>query len=218
MPFVPQVAGVPPLTSYLVGAVSLLVSDIIGLFFGSTSQWGLFDALTGSPVVIADSVISFDYKQDYTVSDYTVEKGAFESYDKVRLPFEVMLRFASGGNSANRSDLLDSIESIMGDLNLYNAVTPDAIYLGVNAFHQDYKRTAKQGVGLVSVDLRVREIRVAPNTQFSNTQSPSGANPIGGGGVTPVDTGSGSSSGGVRVGFPNTGQGTINQSSLGGIT
>ena len=184
MPAVPFAPGVPPLTSYLVNSVVLLVTDAILSILGTpTQQWGLYST-SGFPVILADSVISFEYSQDFLVSDYQTEKGGFESYDKVRVPFTAKLRFATGGSVSHRQRMLDSIASIIGDTNLYDAVTPEEIYQSVNLIHQDFRRTASQGLGLVSVDVTVREVRTMATTQFSNTQQPSGANAVSGGNVS----------------------------------
>ena len=80
---------------------TLLVSDLVNQFaaiFGP--QRGIF--LEGIPVVTAESVISFEYRQDYTIADYPVEGGVFESYDKVQVPFLAKIRFAQGGSTADR--------------------------------------------------------------------------------------------------------------------
>jgi hypothetical protein len=75
------------------------------------------------------------------------------------------------------SDLLDSVAAIAGDLNLYNVRTPEATYADVNVVHYDYRRTARNGVGLIEVDVWVREVRVTGLSTFGNTALPSGADP-----------------------------------------
>jgi hypothetical protein len=178
MPFFPNIPvapGVPILNRNPIVAASqiiLLAEDLISIFVGGLfgPQWGIF--LDGEPVVMADSVISFDFKQDWTVPTYSVEQGGFESYDKVQLPFEVRLRMTAGGDQTSRQNFLDSIQAIVGDFNLYDAVTPEEVYTSVNVTHWDYHRSAQQGAGLITVDIQLTEIRVTATTQFGNTQSP----------------------------------------------
>jgi hypothetical protein len=180
MPNVPQVAGVPPLNSYLAaGDVVLLTADEAVIASLVTPQWGIY--LNGEPVVEADSVVSFEYKQEYTVSDYPLEQGAFESYDKVQLPFDVKIRYAQGGSESDRQTFLQSIASIIGTLNFYSVVTPEVVYPSVSVTHYDYRRTAVNGVGLIMADVWCTQIRVSATTTFSNTQQPSGASPQGNG-------------------------------------
>jgi hypothetical protein len=191
MPFVPFDPGVPPLTSYApLGVITLLTQDalaFLGALFGP--PWGIF--LSGVPIIQADSVVSFEYRQEWTVSDYPVEQGAFETYDKVELPFEGKFRFSAGGSEVDRFALLQSIADIADSVTLLDIVTPEQVYPSITIYHYDYRRTATNGVGLLQVDVWCREVRVTTTTAFSNTQQPSGANAQGTGNVqtqTPTNT------------------------------
>ena len=186
MPLVPNVLGVPPLTSYspaasLVFLTADLVLSLVGFLF--PVQWGIF--LNGLPIIDADSVVSFEYKQEWTVSDFPLEQGAFQSYDKVQVPFDVRVRYATGGSQVDRQSFLDSIQAIAGSLLLFDVVTPEAIYNSVNITHWDYRRTSTNGVGLLVVDIWCVEVRVTAVTAFSNTNQPAGASPQPGGLVQP---------------------------------
>ena len=76
------------MSSYTVDVPILLLADALGLPPSPLApQWGIY--LDGEPVVDADSVVTFDYRQEWTVSDYPLEQGAFQSYDKVQTPFDV---------------------------------------------------------------------------------------------------------------------------------
>lgn len=181
MPAVPQAPGVPALSSYLAeAAVVLLTADVLTALAGLLGpQWGIFQG--GAPVVIADSVVSMEYKAEWTVSNYPVEQGAFESYDRVIVPFEARVRFATGGSMADRLALLTSLAAVTQDTTLFDVVTPEAVYQSVSITHYDYRRTGQSGVGLLQADVHCIQVRVTTTTQFSNTQSPSGASPTGGG-------------------------------------
>src|SRR6266852_3939160 len=181
MPLVPNVPGVPFLSSYspatsLVILAADLVTSLVGIL---APRWGIF--LGGIPIIDADSVVSFEYKQEWTVSDFPLEQGAFQSYDKVQVPFDVRVRYATGGSEVDRLLFLDSIEAVAGTLQLFDVVTPEAIYTSMNITHWDYRRTSVNGVGLLVVDIWLIEVRVTATTQFSNTQNPSGASPQSGG-------------------------------------
>ena len=185
MPQVFNVPGVPPLSSYASGSISLLLNDVVNFLLGPFfPQWGIF--LNGFPVVLADSVISLEYKQEWTISDYPVEQGAFESYDKVQTPFHARIRFATGGSEQSRQAFLDSIAAIAGTLTLFDVVTPEEVYQSVNVSHYEYNRTATSGVGLIAVDVLCIEVRVTATQTFSNTKAPSGAAPVSSGNGQPV--------------------------------
>jgi hypothetical protein len=182
---VPNVPGVPSVlfASSVGQVISLLTQDAASLFMGGFQQqpWGIY--LGGSPVVLADNVVSFDYRQQWAISDYPVEKGAFGSYNKVQIPFDGRFRFTAGGSEANKQALLSSIAAIAGDLNFYTIVTPIAIYASVNINHYDYSQTATNGVGLLSVDVWTEEVRETAGQAMSNTASPTAATQVNGGTV-----------------------------------
>jgi len=170
-------AGIPNLLGDVAGLflapTELLTFDsFIGYGLGAPPEWGVF--LNGVPVILADTVTSFGFKQAWSVSDYPVERGGFESYDKVNSPYIAQVQFVSGGSEAKRQALLDSIAAIGDTLTLYDVITPEAIYVGVNVTAYDYRRTAVNGLGLMIVDVTLLEIREEGTTDFKNTKSPSG--------------------------------------------
>ena len=167
--------GLPGLPSSVnvLSDVALLVSDAINLLGLGTPQWGLFR--DGFPVVVADNVVAFDFREDYRISKAPLEGGAFTSYNKVQIPFGIVLRFSAGGSLANRQALLESIDAIIGSLDLFDAVTPERTYASVNPTHRDYHRSAESGQGLLVVDLHCELVNQSIESEFGNTQSPTAA-------------------------------------------
>jgi len=149
-------------------------------------QWGIFQ--NGIPVVTADTVAAFEYRQEWVLSDFPVEGGAFRSYDKVFTPFDARFRFVAGGSEANRAALLASVQAIAGNLTLYDAASPEAIYIGCNIKHFDYRRTSTRGVGLIEIDVWLEQVMVTSSSQ-NNTAQPSGASPTNDGSIQPIDLG-----------------------------
>ena len=185
---VPNVAGVPAL-NFAPGfsqGLALLSSDAASYFsaqFGP--QWGIFRG--GAPVVVADSVIGIEYRKESSLSDYPLEQGAFETYDKVQLPYDARVRFSSGGSEANRAALLASIKAVADDYNLYDVVTPEATYTSVNIMHHDYRRTARNGLGLIQVDVWCLQVRITGSGTTSATQTPDASGLHNNGTVQPTD-------------------------------
>lgn len=179
MPFVPQFPGVPPLSSYAppVALALLTVDAVLSLLGIGIPQWGIF--FQGFPVVVADSVVSFEYKEDWSISSYPVEQGAFETYNKVQVPFDVRVTYSAGGSPINRLALQASIDAIMSSLDLFDVVTPEKVFLSVNPVHQDFRRTAGDGVRLLKISVWCQQVRVTAQAQFTSTQTPSGASPQG---------------------------------------
>ena len=171
---VPDVQGVPPVIFASSGGnqVELLTQDTARYITGSFGQqWGLF--LNGQLVVTADTVAAFDYKKDWALSDYPVEQGGFESYDKVERPFDVRLRFVAGGSAQRRAALLATVGAISGTTTLYAAATPDVAYANVSVKGYSYSRTAANGLSLLVIDVLCSEVRQASAIDAMSVASPS---------------------------------------------
>ncbi len=183
---IPKVPGVPGLMSYAANSIVLLVADLVGFAFGGSpgsNPWGIY--LDGEPVIEFDSTISFDLRQDFPISDYQVEDGGFQSYDKVQLPTDIRVRLATGGSVSARQRFLQSIDAVMNTTDLYDIVTPEIVYTGYNFTHRDFRRNGSEGAGLISVDLWMTEVRETATATFTNTQTPSGAGQQSAGNVQP---------------------------------
>lgn len=195
---VPDVPGVPAV-SFAPGSdilPTLLTGDLVTQFsavFGP--QWGIF--LNGQSVITAESVTGFEFRNDWTISDYPVEGGVFETYDKVLLPFLAKVRFASGSSTQARSDLLTAIAVAAASFDIYDVVTPEFTYIGCNISHYDYRREAQKGLGLIVVDVWLSQVIVQNTGGLSagNVQNPSSADPQNQGNVQTTNVGSGSSTG-----------------------
>lgn len=173
VPFAPGVPVMsrPPDALVGFGGVALLVEDILGAAFGSVSEWGIFDA-DGLSVVPHDSVVAFDYREEHAISDYPVERGGFQSYDKVAIPYDVRFRFTSYGSPAIRADFLSALATASSSLELYTATTPDAIYPSCNIVSYSYHReTRNGGVGMLLVDVLLREVRETGQTQLAQSSA-----------------------------------------------
>jgi hypothetical protein len=216
MPDVPNVPGVPPLSSYSPGVGQLLTSDSVSLaemgISAAFSLWGIY--INGVPVVLpagafnalgavgnlvgaaasaigtiaaisgaialpvtTASFVDVEYKQDWPISDYPVEAGGFQSYDKVQLPFDLKVRLAGGGSAPEILLFLNAIDAMANSIGLFSVITPEGAFNSLNVSHYDYKRTAKNGVSLIVVDVWFTQIRVTSTATFTNTQSPANADP-----------------------------------------
>ena len=179
-PNVPPGPGVPALfranpvtTGFL--KVQLLLQDaagVLGLFL--VPHWGVFNFI-GQPMVVPDSFVSMDYRKDFRISDYVTEKGGFQSYDKVEMPFDARVTMACGGVNMTKDKFLSAIDGAVKSLDQYHVLTPDADYRWCNLIHYDYRRTRGTGGGLLIVDLWLQQIRDNASTTYTNTKEPSGA-------------------------------------------
>jgi len=182
---VPAAQGVPPVLrdpALPQTSPPLLTSDGSSSFGQSVDpQWGIF--LNNSPVIASDNVIDMSYRKEWTLSDYPVEKGAFQTYDKVETPFEVNIALSVGGTPDDRATFIQSADTILTSLDLYDVVTPEAVYSSVNFRRNEYDRNATKGAGLITIGFYGEQIRVTATAEFSNTKSPVSASPVNGGTV-----------------------------------
>lgn len=180
---VPRIPGVPLLPAYSAIAVATVAPSLLN--FG-IDVWGIF--LNGVPALVYNSTLSLDFKREWTISDYPVEKGGFQSYNKVQVPFTARVRITSGGSFAERQALLNQIDAIAGSLLLYDILTPEKIYTSCNVTHYDYQRHSDRGLGMITIDIWFEEVRVTATATLSNTQQPSVAGQRSNGVVQAQDT------------------------------
>jgi hypothetical protein len=188
-PDVPFAPGVPPVARSVdfPPTVSPPTTFADGPVVNRATQapkWGIYNK-AGVRILTPDSVISFSFLNEYRISDYPVELGGFESYNKVATPFDARLVFTKGGTVADRKSFLDLLDAIIISLELFDVVTPEKAYINANIIRYDYERASRSGVSLLSVAIFLREIRAAAQTTlsssrqpFANTQAPSGCDSV----------------------------------------
>lgn len=169
MPDVPFDPGVPALSSYAVTGGVLLTEDLLSAAFGrALNVWGVF--FNGIPVLSYDSFARFGYRQDWKILSYPVEGGAFQNYDKVQLPAEIVIRLNTGGSTVARQAMLFTIDLQMSTIATYDIVTPEFIYTGYNFVSRSYDKEA-ESAGMVSIDLHFGQILQTATAQLQNVAS-----------------------------------------------
>jgi hypothetical protein len=184
-PDVPDVPGVPPLARSAISQVAagingyLALAGLPPLIALPTPTWGVFDD-SGLAVAVADSVIAMDYHSESRVSDYPQEMGAFESFNKVQVPYASSVQMTCGGDSPRRATFLAALQAAKDSTNLYSIVTPDVVYRSANITGLNYRRTTRDGASLLTVDLHFEEIRVTASAAFANenVQNPASADTV----------------------------------------
>lgn len=182
-PNVPPLPGVPALAraaGQFFPTIAPLVADALGLFTNLlVPQWGIFDDF-GFPLLVGDSVVGVDFKRDARLIDYPVEKGGFGSYNKVQTPFDAKAIFTIGGSDVARAAFLATCEKLVNTLTMVSLVTPEVTYASANVVHYDYRRTSRNGVTLIQVEVGLMEVRQVATTAFTAaaTQEPAGASPV----------------------------------------
>lgn len=197
-PNVPNARGVPPLARSLTAPVSLTPSlgsnasaSVLWQSGQSKPKWAILNS-AGVAVVIPDTFMDFSYKSRFNVTKAYVQNGAFASYNKIREPWDIVVRMRKSGTLQDRKVFLDSIEAISGDTNFYTILTPERSYPSLNVSDNEVTRRGTNGAFLLAeVDVFFTQIiqvaaqysSTATNTQ--NSQNPSGIPQVNQGPVQP---------------------------------
>lgn len=165
--------NVPPIAAQALAPVSTPLAATGASDFGT--PWAIVDA-SGNVALQPDSVLSFDYKGDSRISMYPVEGGGFASYNKVLNPVDCRIVMACNGQGkAAVADFLATLETMRQGTALYFITTPDALYANMNLVHFDYRREARNGFQMVTVDAGFEEVRTTATITYSNTAQASDA-------------------------------------------
>ena len=165
---------VPVYTIRLIEADVVILSNINNLI----PEYGIFTQ-GGSPVVIPNTIVALDYRKEARVSEYPVEQGGFQSYDKVQVPYDVRIRMGCDGSTTPKALFLSQIDNAYRAVTeLYAVYAKDVQYQSATITHYDYRLERENGVGVLIVDVWLQEVRVTVQTSFTNTQTASGANAV----------------------------------------
>lgn len=176
-PNVPDVPGVPALLrsvtvpttiTGLVGLAQGIISEFLG------SEWGVFDD-SGNRVLFPDTFLGIEFKNDERQSDYPVEAGGFQSYNKVDTPYDARVRMAIGGDKVSRTIFLQQCDTMLHSINLYTVITPEVSYATASLVNFMYKRETKNGATLLTVELWFKEVRETATLAIFSGQNPASA-------------------------------------------
>jgi len=178
-PNVPSLPGVPNLLrnpaiakadSLLSGGINVafpMQADAPGLPADAAQEaWGIY--ANGQPAIVPDTIVGTDFRAESRVSDYPIEEGAFGSYNKVQQPFDFMFTMSYAGNAKERKEFLNKLEALLKDTaTLYSAVTPERSWDNITIERYDYRRDARAGVQMLTVQVLAREVRVVKGDSYT---------------------------------------------------
>jgi hypothetical protein len=177
-PLVPNSAGVPALlrsSAQILDTITLgkfgfgdMLDDLIG---AEPVKWGVFH---GGTIKIAeyDSVFAIGHQSESHISDYPLELGAFASYNKIQIPFDVTVTLNCGGSETQRATFLSDLEDARSSLNLYSVMTPERTYENVNFTSLNIQRSVREGAHMIIAQLIGREVREKASAAYSKPKDP----------------------------------------------
>lgn len=169
-PNIPDLPGVPPLLRQA-GQVQTIARALTGDANAIRSllqaqPWGIFNA-KGESVLDPDSILTFDFRRGFRVSDFPIEGGEFASYNKVRQPYDLGLTVTKGGPLSDRTIFMTKVEGLVSSLELFTVTTPENSYVNANFTEFSVRRTGETGVSMLTIDILCRQIRVAPEADMT---------------------------------------------------
>ena len=174
-PGVPAVPRDPAALNQL--GEQLLTGDVFGVLLNIFAPlWGIFQSNSNTRVVTPDNVTEIDFNGEFDIPNFKIEEGQFASFNKVTLPFDVMIQMTKGGTYAERQKFLEDLDSIAPGTELYDVVTPEKTYSLVTVAHYDYRRTSIRGVALITANVYLQQISSQGVTSTYSTTSPPNAN------------------------------------------
>jgi hypothetical protein len=204
-PNIPALPGVPALArsnnAKFVGAALNIVGQLLPAdLFGP--KWAILSS-TGSPFIQPDSFVAFEYREERKIPTYPMEKGGFQSYNKVAMPFDIRVTVTCSGNGkTKKANFLTKLQEGMDSTELLKINTPEREYDNCNLIHVDYRKESMHGATLIIAQLYFQQIRIAQAPKASTTD-PSGASKTPLGQLSPVT--------------PSGSFGAFNPNSTGGI-
>jgi hypothetical protein len=186
---VPAGGGAPPVVRNpfeTIQNIQLVQSDVLGILqLFQPPQWGIFRS-DGFPALLPDAVLAVDFRREWRLSDYPVEEGGFETYNKVAMPYDNRLSLACDGTLTPISIFLSQLDEISASLDLFVVITPQIIYPSVNIIHYDYRRESRRGASIIVADVWLEQVRSTVTTQFSKSKDADGATETNGGTTQPA--------------------------------
>lgn len=127
-------------------------------FLSIAPVWTLA-AMGGGTAIDFDSFLQMEAKAENSVAYEQLEKGSFAAYNKQASPMEIRCVLASTKSYGLQQDMLEGLDALCKGTELVSLITPSQEYPNLNLESYNYSRTETGGAALLTVELRLVEIR-----------------------------------------------------------
>lgn len=149
-----------------------LTADAIGVFQGGHAAPSWYIAGTDKKqVLFPDSFKELEYKHEWRLPNYPQEMGSFQTYNKVDLPYDLRITMTKGGSRGDTAKFLSSVQKMAESTDLFTVYTPNVRYENLCVQSYSQRRTATNGVTMLTVEIVFLKIRQATSATFTNTNS-----------------------------------------------
>lgn len=194
-------AGVPKLWSTVISDAEAVASVELDTLLQSTlikqadKRWGLFDS-SNKPVLTSGRVRAIDMRAAAQITDAPQENGAFMSYNKVKMPGQIMLEMLCDGSTMSygnygaisnllsatgitglssegqaRKEFVTKLRSLVSDLSLYTVTTPETTYANMNVVGYGMRRSSDRGITLLWAQIMLQEVRLTARVSRASDES-----------------------------------------------
>lgn len=128
---------------------------------GQIGQWNL-TADDGTQIIFT-SFIGIEFRDNAKVSEEALEQGTFTSYNKTESSAQAYVTL--GMSAAIESEwvdiaaMIDNLQKLKKNPTKMTVVTPEHVLQNMTLEAWNYNRQAEDGVGVVYVELALREVR-----------------------------------------------------------
>lgn len=116
-------------------------------------------ATIGGIALNFDVFCEMEVKAENSVAYEQLEKGSFAAYNKQASPMEIRCVLASSKAYYQQQDMLAALDQLCEGTDLVSLITPAQEYQNLNLESYNYRRTETNGAALLTVELRLVEIR-----------------------------------------------------------
>lgn len=188
-PNVPDTPGVPPVFRNDTNPITppttpAATQDSPNVQQAGRPAWAIVKS-GGAVALTVDSIAAIEPTRDFRISDYPLEDGGFQSYNKVATPAETRVTVTKGGSDDDRQGFFSALDTLIESTDLVNVVTPDSSFLDRNLVRYGYPRHADRGKTLITVELVFEEVRQTAKSAFTDSKAPEGNDPVNDGPVQP---------------------------------
>lgn len=161
-------------------------TELFDLLSPHYTQWAIYNAGTSKSAILPDSFSALEFRGEARICNYPLEKGAFSSYNKVKLPYSLRLQLVCQNDQMSRHDFLRQLGNMRNSTDRFDIASPDGLYQNVTLTRYDYKRTSRNGATMIIAEVVFEYVNETASASYSASQtqnpvvssnSPSAASP-----------------------------------------
>lgn len=140
-------------------------------FLSMVPVWTL--ASGGGTALNFDTFLEMEAKAENQVAYEQLEQGSFAAYNKQASPKEIRCVLASSQAYPYQQDTLEALDQLCQSTDLVSLITPSQEYANLNLESYNYRRTEQNGAAMLTVELRlieIRQVESAATTQVATEQ------------------------------------------------